>query len=84
MFEKKNTMVTKELLKSEIDNVTEEGLEQPTNKTSEESLMSKLRRISIDGPPDLSENIDAYLNGEKELWETFFFIFCLILNQRIL
>ena len=78
-------MVTKELLKSEIDNVPEEQLEKlynyiqdleqrTTDKPKEksgESLMTKLQRISIDGPEDLSENLDMYLNGEKELWNKF-------------
>jgi hypothetical protein len=30
-------------------------------------LMEKLLKIRIDGPEDWSENIDAYLNGEKPL-----------------
>jgi len=73
-------MITKELVKSEIDNVPEKhleklyeiikDLERPISTTfnpSEESLMSKLRKISIEGPEDFAENIDAYLNGKKVL-----------------
>lgn len=35
---------------------------QPQPQTS---LLSQLRQIKISAPPDFSENIDAYLNGEK-------------------
>lgn len=30
------------------------------------SLLAHLRQIKISGPTDFSENIDAYLNGEKD------------------
>jgi hypothetical protein len=30
-----------------------------------QSLLSSLRQIKISGPTDFSENLDAYLNGEK-------------------
>lgn len=29
------------------------------------SLLSSLKNIKINGPEDFSENLDAYLNGEK-------------------
>lgn len=29
------------------------------------SLLTRLQEIKISGPADFSENIDAYLNGEK-------------------
>lgn len=32
---------------------------------SKVALLAKLRQIKIAGPADFSENIDAYLNGEK-------------------
>lgn len=32
-----------------------------------ESIMEKLRRITIDAPPDFSKNLDLYLSGEKSL-----------------
>lgn len=31
-----------------------------------DSLFTRLKQIEIDGPSDFSENIDAYLNGEKD------------------
>lgn len=30
------------------------------------SLFSRLKQIKISAPPDFSENLDAYLNGEKD------------------
>lgn len=30
------------------------------------SLLSQLRQIKISAPPDFSENVDAYLNGEYD------------------
>jgi hypothetical protein len=31
------------------------------------SLFSRLKQIKISAPPDFSENLDAYLNGEKDV-----------------
>lgn len=31
------------------------------------SLLSSLKQIRISGPEDFSENLDAYLNGEKNV-----------------
>ncbi len=31
------------------------------------SLFSRLKQIKISAPPDFSENLDAYLNGEKNV-----------------
>jgi hypothetical protein len=31
------------------------------------SLFSRLRQIKISAPPDFSENLDTYLNGEKSV-----------------
>jgi hypothetical protein len=31
------------------------------------SIFSRLKQIKISAPPDFSENIDAYLNGEKHV-----------------
>ena len=31
------------------------------------SLLSRLKQIKITAPPDFSENLDAYLNGEKNV-----------------
>jgi len=70
-------MITKEEIKSEIERVPEERLAElyrivqrfaqskPTPSTP--TLMSKLRRIRINAPPDFSENIDLYLSGEKTI-----------------
>lgn len=73
-------MVTKEIIKSEIERVPEERLEELYevvkiySRTETESnggtLFSKLRNITIDGPEDFSENLDLYLSGEN-YWLTF-------------
>ncbi|HVG29070.1 MAG TPA: hypothetical protein VM864_05060 [Pyrinomonadaceae bacterium] len=70
-------MATKEEIKSEIEKVPEErlaelyqvvkGFTRSKPKSSEPSLMSKLRRVRISAPPDFSENIDLYLTGEKTI-----------------
>jgi len=70
-------MISKELIKSEIENVPEDRLEElysVVRSYSERSasgdgrsFMSKLREIMIDGPEDFSENIDLYLTGEKTI-----------------
>ena len=70
-------MVTKEEIKSEIEKVPEDRLAElyriiksftRSNPTpSQPTLMSKLRRIRINAPPDFSENIDLYLTGEKSI-----------------
>ena len=70
-------MVTKEEIKSEIEKVPDERLPElyqivkrfarPGPDSSKPTLMSKLRRIRISGPPDFSENIDLYLSGEKTI-----------------
>lgn len=70
-------MVTKEEIKSEIEKVPDERLPElyqivkrfahPKPDSSKQTLMSKLRRIRINAPPDFSENIDLYLSGEKTI-----------------
>lgn len=70
-------MVTKEEVKSEIERVPEERLAelyeivrrfaQSKPASSKLTLMTKLRRIRINAPPDFSENIDLYLSGEKSV-----------------
>lgn len=68
-------MISKELIKIEIEKVPEERLaelysvvkrysESPGNGDGQ-SLMSKLREIAIEAPEDFAENIDLYLTGEK-------------------
>lgn len=68
-------MISKELIKAEIERVPDERLDdlysviknysQPRTQNNGRSLMSKLRDVSIDGPEDFAENIDLYLTGEK-------------------
>ena len=70
-------MITKDIIKSEIEKVPEERLEelyeivkiysQPESEKNGNTLFKKLRKISIDGPADFSENLDLYLSGEKTL-----------------
>jgi hypothetical protein len=70
-------MVTKEIIKSEIEKVPEECLEELYEvvkiysrsevTTNGGSLFSKLREITIEGPEDFSANIDMYLSGEKSI-----------------
>ncbi len=70
-------MISKELIKSEIEKVPEDRLEElysvvkifaePSGNSDGRSLMSKLRAIRIDGPEDFAENIDLYLTGEKTI-----------------
>ncbi len=42
--------------------IIEEESSRPKAKTS---LLTRLQEIKISGPADFAENIDAYLNGEK-------------------
>lgn len=39
--------------------------DEPAEKPRQ-SLLSALKQIKISGPADFSENLDAYLNGEKD------------------
>ncbi|MDQ2920838.1 MAG: hypothetical protein M3R52_04370 [Acidobacteriota bacterium] len=70
-------MVTKEIIKSEIERVPEDRLEElyevvkiysrTETENNGDTLFSKLKKISIDGPVDFSENLDMYLSGEKTI-----------------
>lgn len=70
-------MVSKEIIKSEIERVPEERLEElyevvkiysrTETENNGSTLFSKLKKISIDGPEDFSENLDLYLSGEKTI-----------------
>ena len=46
-----------------------EIVEEIEEKEKRPSLMQRLRKIKIDGPPDFSRNIDLYLSGEKQFDE---------------
>lgn len=71
--------VTKEEIKAQIDQIPSDKLEtldrlikgltkqRSMSKTAGESFMEKMRKISYEGPPDFSENIDDYLYGDKSL-----------------
>jgi hypothetical protein len=48
-----------------LENQNSENTDIPNPNTS--SLFSRLREIKISAPADFSENIDAYLNGEKSV-----------------
>ena len=70
-------MTTKELIKAEVDRVSEEDLEELYSlvksfteakvQGTKQSLMSRLKRIKIQGPEDFAANIDLYMNGEKRI-----------------
>jgi hypothetical protein len=70
-------MVTKDIIKLEIERVPEERLEElyevvkiysrTETENNGDTLFSKLKKISIDGPEDFSENLDLYLSGEKTI-----------------
>lgn len=70
-------MVTKEIIKSEIERVPEERLEElyevvkvyarSDAERNGSTLFSKLMEIELEGPADFSENLDPYLSGEKTL-----------------
>lgn len=70
-------MVTREIIKSEVERVPEDRLEalyevvkiysRAQTENNGGSLFSKLKKISIDGPEDFSENLDLYLSGEKTI-----------------
>jgi hypothetical protein len=70
-------LISKELIKAEIDRVSDERLEelysvvksysQTSAQNGGPSFMSKLKEITIEGPEDYAENIDLYLTGEKTI-----------------
>ncbi|MGI8470294.1 MAG: hypothetical protein ACR2N3_17785 [Pyrinomonadaceae bacterium] len=68
-----STIITKEVIKAEIEKIPDEKLEEffavvkEFSEPKKESLMAKLRKIKIQAPPDFSQNIDLYLSGEKTI-----------------
>ncbi|HZH89309.1 MAG TPA: hypothetical protein VEX70_01690 [Pyrinomonadaceae bacterium] len=70
-------MITKETIKSEIEKVPEERLDElfrvvrtftTVRPASDgQSFLAKLKKIRIDAPADFSANLDQYLNGEKSI-----------------
>jgi hypothetical protein len=70
-------MITKETIKSEIEKVPEERLDELFRvvrpfttvrpQSNGQSFMSRLKNIQIDAPANFSANFDQYLNGEKSI-----------------
>jgi hypothetical protein len=68
-------MVTKELIKTEIDSMSSQDLEElytlirrfarSKQQAKKQSLMSRLKRIVIEAPEDFAANHDLYVVGEK-------------------
>lgn len=48
-----------------------EAVERIEQKEARPSLMERLAKIKIEGPPDFAENFDLYMSGEKSLDEYF-------------
>jgi len=70
-------MATREEIKSEVEKVPEERLEElyrvvrtfsrEKSPGAKESFLMRLSRIQIEGPEDFAANFDLYLNGEKSI-----------------
>lgn len=70
-------MATREEIKSEVEKVPEERLDElyrivrnfsrEKATGAKESFLMRLSRIQIDGPEDFAANFDLYLNGEKSI-----------------
>ena len=68
-------MTTRERIQAEADRVNDQrDLDQlygivkefaESKRRQRQSLMSKLRNVTIDAPEDFSTNFDLYLTGEK-------------------
>lgn len=67
-------MTTRELLHAKIDQLDEQSLAavyqlvrqyaSSRDESRSGGLLSKLKKIQIDGPPDFSINLDHYLYGD--------------------
>jgi hypothetical protein len=70
-------MVSRETIKSEVEKVPDERLEelyrvvkafsQEAPSGAKEGFLVRLSRIQIEGPEDFASNFDLYLNGEKSI-----------------
>jgi hypothetical protein len=68
-------MDTRELIHAEIDQLGQEQLNElyqlikdltRSDRSDERlSLMARLKRITIDAPPDFATNLDRYTSGER-------------------
>jgi hypothetical protein len=63
-------MTTKQLIQAEIENLSDENLDElykvvkqfvQTSTQRKPSILSKLKQIQIDAPPDFTANLDLYL-----------------------
>ncbi len=72
-------IVTKEIIKEEVEKVPTERLNelyevvkdfsQPKKKKSKEEFLASLQKIKINAPPNFAANIDDYLYGGKDFGE---------------
>ena len=70
-------MSTLEQITAEIANLGEENLKElhqlikafvaQKNHARKPGIMSKLKEVKIEAPPDFSSNLDQYLSGEKRV-----------------
>lgn len=71
-------MTTKELIKAEVDRVSDEDLEELYSlvksfteakvQDDQQDFMAQLRSIQIDdAPEDFATNFDLYMSGEKRV-----------------
>jgi len=68
-------MVTKEILRTQIDQISDEDAEalyqliqtfvQARRREKKAGLLARLRQIKIEAEPDFATNLDQYLSGEK-------------------
>lgn len=72
-------MTSRERINTELDKlsdrelndlypIVEQFIKEKMN-SRKSGIMSRLRQIRIKAPEDFSENLDSYLNGEKQLPE---------------
>jgi len=73
-----SAVITKEIIKREIEKVPDEKLETlykyvvnlteiKPKKQSKESFIAEMQKIRIHAPSDFATNIDEYLYGEKTI-----------------
>ncbi|NOX63611.1 MAG: hypothetical protein GXP42_16935 [Chloroflexi bacterium] len=70
-------MITKQMIIEELDVLEEDDLdklyriikdlEAQKYATPTPSLMTRLKRVKIDAPPDFAANLHLYLSGEKHV-----------------
>mgnify|MGYP001799739350 CR=1 FL=1 len=51
---------------TQTDRATTSPEDTQQDQDASDSLFARLKQIEISGPSDFSENLDAYLNGEKD------------------